>query len=204
MSVPGRSRPARYPRRRWSIVAVIVPWLPLAHQGDQKPVTMREVSIRGRAVATPDGGTVQVVLQAKVATPIGRVPINGHVRLRYDCDARFSGTISYHPLVRLLAKIKGLQLVTATDGRAVVSDSLGPQACPALQANSIEGQASVEALQLSGFIKLDAESLFFRGPAWLVGDTLYHSRFNTRVRERDVLVEMNLYERRPTAAARVR
>lgn len=178
---------------RWPLLITLVPCLLLAGQ-NRTPVSMRDVSIRGRAMSAPGGGVVQVILRAMVGTPIGRVPINGHVHIRYDCEARFTGRITYHPLVRLLAKIKGLELVTGTDGHAVLGDSTATRPCPALDVANIQGQASVQELQLSGFVRFDADSIAFRGPAWLEGDSVYHSRLTARAWNRDILVVVNLHE----------
>lgn len=171
----------------WCLVA---PWLVLSGDEAQKPVPMRDVAIRGEASGAVR--QVKVVLEARIGTPIGKVPINGHLRLEYDCESAFSGTISYNPIVRLFAKIKGVDLITVVKGAVEVEEG---ESCPAMDVRMIRGRAQVDTTQLSGLILFDGDSLPFRGPAWMVGDTSYHAKLAASLRGKAVHMTVSMFER---------
>lgn len=174
---------------RWSWL-VVAPCLVLAGDDAQKPVPMRDVAIRG--AATGASRQVKLVLEARIGTPFGRVPINGHVKLGYDCDAAFRGTISYHPVVRLFAKLKGVDLITVLRGGVRLEEG---RECPAMEVREIRGRADVQATQLSGWLLFDGDSLSFRGPAWMVGDTSYHARLDAMRSGQAVHLTVSMFEK---------
>lgn len=178
---------------RWHMLFAIVPCLALTNgEGDPQPVPMRDVTIRGSAQA--EAKEVKLVVQAAIGTPIGRIPINGHIRLRYDCSSEFTATVSYHALVRFFAKLKHVDLITAMDGRVQLEGQESSE-CPVMAVQQIVGRAEVEATQLSGWLKLDGDSLAFRGPAWMVGDSSYHSVAASIRGGRQLELRVNMYER---------
>lgn len=178
------------------LAALLLPAIAVVGMDEQAPVPMRDVSIRGSAVAAPGGGggTVDLVIQSVIGTPIGRIPISGHMRLVYDCDAAFRGRMSYNPIVRLFAKIKGVDLIRTVNGR-LESDDAARAECPALQAANIVGAAKTDSMTLSGFVRLDQDSVRFRGPTWMSGDSAYHAMLGSERQGRQLTLHVNMYER---------
>lgn len=177
------------------VLAMVIPCVTLAASAtEQTPVPMRDVTIRGSAAGTPEGGTVSLVVQATIGTPLGRIPINSHMKLSYDCGAEFRGRMSYHPLVRMVAKVKGMDLIRTVSGR-IEADSAGTRACPGQTVGQISGAARVDAMTLSGYLRLDGDSVGFQGPSWMAGDTSYHSMLSARRGERQLVMAVSMYER---------
>jgi hypothetical protein len=164
--------------------------LPLVALQSQKNVPMKDVDIRGRAVAPTR--EVRIVLEAGIGTIFGRVPIRGNTLLTYDCSSAFKGRVSYSAWVRFFAKLKGVDLLTDIDGTVAVAER--PE-CPVVSADVIVGYASVDTSQLSGWVKLDRDSLSFAGPAWVMGDSSYHATLTTSLRGKQVELRVNMYER---------
>jgi len=182
---------SKVPRSRWRMLFAVVPCLTLTEgDGDQHPVPMRDVAIRGRAHGL--SREVNVVLRARIATPIGKIPIDGHMRLLYDCTSAFTAKVSYNPFVRFFAKLKRVDLITEIDGRVQI-DSAPP--CPTMDAQRILGRAEIEVTQLSGWLNIDNDSLAFRGPAWMMGDSSYHALLAGTHRGRRMQMSVNMYER---------
>lgn len=177
------------------VLAMVLPCVTLgASAKDQTPVPMRDVTIRGSAAGSPQGGTVSLVVRATIGTPLGRIPINSYMRLSYDCAAEFRGRMSYHPLVRVFAKVKGMDLIRTVNGR-IESDSAGAGACPGQTVGQIAGAARVDAMMLSGFLRLDGDSVGFGGPSWMAGDTSYHSVLSAERGGRRLVLTVSMYER---------
>ena len=177
------------------VLAMVIPCVTLGGPAnDQAPVPMRDVTIRGSAAGSGEGGTVSLVVQATIGTPLGRIPINSHMRLSYDCAAEFRGRMSYHPLVRVFARVKGMDLIRTVSGR-IESDSAGTSACPGQTIGQISGAARVDAMTLSGFLRLDGDSVGFRGPSWMAGDTSYHATLDAERGGRRLVMAVSMYER---------
>lgn len=134
---------------------------------------------------------IDAVIRVAVATPIGKIPVSGHGQLRYDCTGAFSGTMSYNPVVRFFARIKGIALVTAMDGNIVSTD---PVACNSSDVQMLFGRADVDSTLMKGWIKLATDSVPFRGPAWTVGDSTYHTVLSARIQNRPLSLHMNMYK----------
>ena len=134
-----------------------------------KPVPMREVTLLG--VMRPEPREVSAQIIATIGTPIGKIPIRGKLFMRVACAGTFRGTISYHPMVRFFARIKGVDLISDLDGAIA---PLQAETCAALTADSIHGKAVVEKTQLRGALSLAGDSVRFSGPTWMVGDSTYH------------------------------
>ena len=68
-------------------------------------------------------------------------------------------------------------------------------ACPVMDAKNIQGRAEVEVTELSGWLNIDSDSLGFRGPAWMMGDSSYHALLAGTHRGRRLQMSVNMYER---------
>ncbi|MEK7401199.1 MAG: hypothetical protein AABZ80_02430 [Gemmatimonadota bacterium] len=174
------------------ILAFALPGMAMSGDDTQRrTVPMKDVAIRGSAVAATRA--IALVVQSVIGTPIGRIPVNARMRLTYDCQSRFTGAVTYHPLVRLFAKIKGVDLVAHMQGS--VSQEGGGD-CPLMDAPDIQGRAKADATEMSGFIWLGRDSLGFRGPAWMLGDTSYHSVLAAQRGARKIVLRVSMYEQR--------
>lgn len=134
---------------------------------------------------------VQAMIRVAVATPIGKIPVNGHGTLKYNCAGSFSGTMSYNPIVRFFAKIKGVALVTALDGDFVSADRVD---CSSALVRTLTGRADVDSTVMKGWVKLGADSVYFLGPAWTFGDSTYHSVLAARLQGKPIELRINMYK----------
>jgi len=155
-----------------------------------KAVPMRDITLSG--IVDPERRSMAATVVAAIGTPIGKIPIRGNLQLRIDCAGAFAGTISYHPMVRLFARIKRVDLVTELDG-AIVRDALAD--CTSLSSDTVRGTAVVEKTELRGGLRMAADSVHFIGPAWTVGDSSYHSVLRVTRSEHSLDLRVNLYER---------
>ena len=134
---------------------------------------------------------IEALIRVAVATPIGKIPVSGHGALKYNCAWSFAGTMSYNPLVRFFAKLKGVALVTALDGEIVTSD---PVDCSSSEIRTLIGRADVDSTLMKGWIKLGVDSVPFRGPAWTFGDSTYHSVLAARMQDKPMELRINMYK----------
>jgi hypothetical protein len=155
----------------------------------QTAVPMKNIELH--ATLTPHTREVDATIRVAVSTPVGRIPVSGHGRLQYNCAGAFSGTMSYNPIVRFFARIKGVGLVTALDGHIV---SEGPVDCSSSHVRTFIGSADVDSTLMKGWIKMAGDSVPFRGPAWTFGDTTYHSILTTRIKDRPLDLHINMYK----------
>ena len=172
----------------WRLALALLPLI--AQQSGKKNVPMRDLAIRGNAVASQR--EVRIVMEAGIGTILGRIPIRGNTHVTYDCNSTFTGKVSYSGWVKLFAKLKRVDLLTEMDGVVAIQDR--PD-CPVLAVQAIIGRAVVDTSQLSGWLKLDGDSLSFGGPAWLVGDSSYHASLTATHRGKQVEMRVNMYER---------
>jgi hypothetical protein len=155
-----------------------------------KPVPMREVVLLG--IMRPEQREVSAQVIATIGTPIGNIPIRGRILLRVACAGTFRGTITYHPMVRFFARLKGVDLISDVDG------AIEPQhveSCATLPADSIRGKALVEKTHLRGALSLAGDSVRFAGPTWMVGDSTYHGLLRVTRGTALMDIHVNLYER---------
>ena len=155
-----------------------------------KAVPMREVVVLG--VMRPEPREVSAHVIATIGTLIGNIPIRGKILVHVACEGTFRGKISYHPMVRFFARLKGVDLISDLDG------SIAPprvNSCATLTADSIHGKAVVERRQLRGAVMLAGDSVRFSGPTWMVGDSTYHGLIRLTRGSSLVDVHVNLYER---------
>lgn len=155
----------------------------------QTPVAMKNVELQ--ATLRAQTREIDAVIRVSVATPIGRIPVSGHGVLKYNCAGSFSGTMSYNPIVRFFAKIKGVKLVTALDGEIKHTD---PIDCSSTLVRTLAGMADVDSTLMKGWIKMGSDSVPFRGPAWTHGDSTYHSILATRMENKPVELHINMYK----------
>jgi hypothetical protein len=155
----------------------------------QAPVAMKNVEIR--ATLRPDNREVDATIRVAVATPIGRIPVSGRGQLHYDCEGLFSGTMSYNPVVRFFARLKGVALVTAMDGRFITAK---PIDCTASAPRAMNGRADVDSTLMRGWITIDSDTVPFRGPAWTHGDSTYHTVLSAERANRPLTLHMNMYK----------
>ncbi len=155
----------------------------------QTPVPMKDVEIQ--ATLHPVSREVNAVIRVAVSTPVGRIPVSGHGRLKYSCDGLFRGSMSYNPIVRFFAKLKGVALVTALDGKMVTTE---PIDCNASLTRTLVGRADVDSTLMKGWIKLGSDSTTFSGPAWTFADSTYHSILSAHRTERPLMLHINMYK----------
>jgi hypothetical protein len=129
-------------------------------------VRTRDLELRGMIRQAQREAIVQ--LRAHVATPFGRIPVTGYGNLRYDCAGAFSGTVDYKPVIRLLAQLKGIDLVRTIEGRLTFSV---PPDCDSGPDLVLAGRAYIDSLQVRGWFRLANDSTTFRGVTWWDGES---------------------------------
>ena len=175
---------------RSPIPTAMLPLFVLAtNAGSQTPVSMKNVELY--ATVTGENRQVEAIVRVAVATPIGKIPVSGHGQLKYNCTGSFSGTMSYNPIVRFFAKIKGVALVTAMDGQLVSAE---PVDCSATLRRTFVGRADVDSTAMKGWIKMGADSVVFNGPAWTFGDSTYHSILGANMQNTPLELHINMYK----------
>ena len=154
----------------------------------QAAVTMRDIELSGIL----RGATREIAAEFKVAvaTPIGRLPVTGHGRLKYDCGGSFRGSIGYHPIVRLFARIKGLALVKSLDGTIKFEK---PPHCSSMSQYALRGRAAVDSTTMAGWVRMGGDSINFRGPTWIAAD-IYHGVLKANYRNNPFEMRINMYE----------
>jgi hypothetical protein len=155
----------------------------------QTPVSMKNVEMQ--ATLHADTRQIDAVIRVAIATPIGKIPVSGHGKLEYSCAGTFTGTMAYNPIVRFFAKIKGVALVTALDGHVVTVE---PVDCTSSLVRKLVGRADVDSTLMKGWIKMGADSVGFRGPAWTFGDSTYHSVLATHLENKPLELHINMYK----------
>jgi len=155
----------------------------------QTAVPMKNVEMH--ATLSSETRQIDAVIRVAVSTPIGRIPVSGHGVLQYNCAGSFSGRMSYNPIVRFFARIKGVALVTALDGHVVTED---PVDCTSSIVRTLFGRADVDSTVMKGWIKMGADSVPFRGPAWKYGDSTYHSILLARMQDKPLELHINMYK----------
>lgn len=170
----------------WGFFASAVYVSDLAAQG---PVSVKNVEME--ALFRPQTRAVEAVLKVAVATPIGKIPVSGHGKLHYKCDGSFRGTMSYNRIVRFFARLKGIALVTALDGRIFTDE---PMDCSGSQVHALIGRAHVDSTLMSGWVKIEGDSVSFSGPAWTFGDSTYHSLLDAKLRNKPLKLQISMYK----------
>lgn len=169
--------------------AVFPLFVAAGNAASQTPVSMKNVELY--ATVKSETREVEAVIRVAVATPIGKIPVSGHGALKYNCAGSFSGTMSYNPIVRFFARLKGVALVTALDGRLVTGE---PVDCSSASQTTFVGRADVDSTLMKGWIKMGVDSVNFHGPAWTFGDSTYHSILAAQMRGRPMELHINMYK----------
>jgi hypothetical protein len=162
--------------------------LPLA-MTTERGVPLREISVRG-SVDQPSR-QIRGSISTSVPTPVGKVPVNGRVVAEYTCEGAFAGTVSYAFLVRLAAKVKRVELVNRLDGRVI---ALLETEC-VRAAEVLSGRFSISDGTLSGYVRVDEDSLGVQGTVRAVGDDGYHAELRPTDGQESYSVVIDLYER---------
>lgn len=180
-------------RKRW-MTGLIVPTF-LASMTiagtmlDMQGVPVGDVEVWG--TMNPTQRAVLGALRVHVKTPFGRIPITARATATYDCSATFGGALRYSALVRFLARLKGVDLVSQADGAV---ELLYPWDCAAPPAE-FSGRVVIRDTVLTGFLRLGADSIPLNGRTWTVGDSTYHTYIQAQRLCDPFTVQLNLYER---------
>lgn len=156
---------------------------------DMKGVPVGDVEVWG--TMNPTSRAVDGALRVHVKTPLGRIPITGHATATYDCSAKFGGALRYSALVRFLARLKNVDLVSQADGAI---ELLYPWDCAA-PPRDFSGRVVIRDTVLTGFLRLGEDSIPLHGRTWAVGDSTYHTYIQAQRLCDPFTVQMNLYER---------
>lgn len=149
-------------------------------------------SIAIRATVSAPLHEVRGTIGTSVSTPFGALPVSGRVVVTPACDGTFAGVVRYSFLIRLGARIKGIALVSALDGRVARSALLD---C-ALSAGELSGLLQISDSTVTGSIRGTADSLPVRGVVRAIGDTAYQVVLTALANEAADTVFVNLYARR--------
>ena len=172
-----------WPRlRRESILLAV----PIVLAGDDR-FPLNELALDGSVQSLQLEGTVSTA----VRTPIGRIPVHGRVAARHACDGTFAGTVTYSRLVRFAARLRGISLVTALDGRLRDADTRG---CTGVVA-TLSGQFRLADSVVVGDLATERASWFVVGVVRGVGDTAYHAELDMVTATHRATVSLDLYER---------
>ena len=154
-----------------------------------KGVPVGDVEVWG--TTSPGHREVEGALRVHVRTPFGRIPITGRARATYDCNATFGGALHYGALVRLLAHLQGVDLVSQADGAIELPYAWDCASPP----HAFRGRVVIQDSVLSGFLRLGEDSIPLRGRTWTIGDSTYHSLIQAERSCDPFAVRLNLYER---------
>jgi hypothetical protein len=152
-----------------SALVVLSPRLSAGVSTQDRTVPMRAVTIT--AIADPVSRRAQATVTTSIATFFGPVPLRSRIEANVDCAGAFEGSIGFHPLVRLLARLKGISLATHIVGR-LEPPCGGP--CLPLPVDTLVGSVTVHDKMLEGVVRLAGDSVRIAGRAWMVADTAYH------------------------------
>ncbi len=171
-----------------------------------RPVSARSIGIS--AAIDASALSIRGAVTATVRTPIGSIPVTGHLQATYSCDARILGALSYHPLVRLFARIKGVGLVRSVE--ASVSPVAG-SSCASFP-DSLTGHVTISDPLVTGSITVGSETVLLRGPTWAVGDSVFAANLLASRPGHSYMVQIEMFfkdrsgsaDRRPSLRAPLR
>jgi hypothetical protein len=142
-----------------------------------------------------DGSLRSRLLEGRVSTavhtPIGRIPVHGRVVAHHACDGTFTGTVTYSRLIRLAARLRGISLVTALNGRVHDADGRG---CDEV-ALTVAGQFHLADSLVVGDLRTGHAAWVIIGVVRAVGDTAYHATLDMAAVTHRATVSLDLYER---------
>jgi len=120
-------------------------------------ISLDDVELRGRL--EPVVRHITARIGTTVHVPFGSIDVSGHVSAQYECTGAFSGTVTYSRVIRVLAAIKHVTLVSSVSGRAepgVEFDCDAPR-------DSIGGDFHIRDSVLTGLVRYGSERLSVRG-----------------------------------------
>lgn len=168
--------------RRASIVLA----LPVVLAGNDR-FPLNELALHGTVRSRQLEGTVSTA----VRSPIGRISVAGRVVAHQACDGTFTGTVTYSRWVRLAARLKGVSLVTALDGRLHDADV---RSCTGV-AVTLSGQFRLADSVVLGDLTTETTAWVIAGVVRAVGDTAYHAELDVAATTERATVSLDLYER---------
>ncbi|MGQ0714908.1 MAG: hypothetical protein ACT4PJ_14485 [Gemmatimonadaceae bacterium] len=172
-----------WPRlRRESIVLA----LPVTLAGSSG-FPLNEIAVDGVVRARQLESTVSTA----VSSPIGRIPVTGRVFAHRACDGAFAGTVTYSRWVRLVARLRGISLVTALDGRLHDAD---PASCTEM-ASTLSGRFRLADSVVIGDLATEIGAWVIVGVVRAVGDSAYYAELTMAAATNRAAVSVHLYER---------
>lgn len=171
------------PRLRRESIVLALPVLFASNEG----FPLSEIAIHGVMRSRQLEGRISTT----VASPIGQLPVSGRVLARRTCDGTFAGTVTYSTIVRLAARLKGVRLITALDGRVHPSDT---SSC-AIAAETLFGQFRLADSVLIGDVRTEETVWIVLGIVRALGDSAYHAELSTASATHPATVSLYLYER---------
>lgn len=190
-AAPNLTRDGSRPRGAAAVLAVITCLtmsLPVPLDAQSRiPVRTRDLELRG--VIHQQSMRASAELRAYVATPFGRIPVTGHARLTYTCTGSFHGSVDYNVLIRLLARLKDIDLVTHVQGQ-LIHDR--PPRCGSGPDVVVFGQAVTDSLDLSGWARVASDSFTFQGTTWYDGRD-HHGEVASVGRENGLRVSYTMF-----------
>jgi hypothetical protein len=127
---------------------IAVPALLLASGG----LTVRELSFHGTLHAATQ--QLDATIATAVHTPFGALPIGGQVRATYACDGTVRGIVSYGVIVRFLARLRGLTLVSAAEASIGVRRDWNCRNAP----DSVTARFAVNDTIVTGTVKFGGQT----------------------------------------------
>jgi hypothetical protein len=173
--------------RPTTVLLALVPLIGAVAVGGGVPVG--DVEVWG--ALRPTQQQVEGALRVHVRTPLGRVPITGRANATYTCNASFIGSLHYGPIVRLLAHFKHVDLVSKAEGAVVLPDEWDCRAAPA----GFSGRVTIHDSVLTGFLRLDDDSIPLTGDARTVDDSTYRTIIQAERAVAPFSIRLSLYER---------
>jgi hypothetical protein len=170
----------------YSQLAVLVPTLLLLAGSWPR---LDDVHVRG--VVDPATHTVKATLTTGVRTPLGTVPVTGHARGTYRCDASFSGTIRYSPVLRVLARLRGATLVNTLQGHVQTAT---PWDCAGM-ADRFAAHLSFQDTLFTGQLIYNDTALPVSGVTALSGPRAFRSSLTARQSTHEYTVHVEFAER---------
>jgi hypothetical protein len=170
---------------------MVVPMVLVASLGlaVSDPIRLTPVHVVGEV--QPATRTVDGTITTAVRTPLGNVPVTGHVQAYYRCDATFSGTVRYSPVIRFLARLRGATLVNTMDGRMEARE---PWDCRTGRGR-FAGRFTFADTVMKGHLLHRGDSIPVDGFAWVRGERQFQSRLMVRHAAGGYTLHVSLAER---------
>lgn len=156
---------------------------------DGAPIRIEQIVIHGQV--HPVTREVRGTITTDVRIPFGKVPVTGQARVRYGCNAHFSGTLDYGSVVRVLARMKGVALVSVMEGRLDSRESWDCRSAP----GDFTARFSLRETAIAGHVVSNGSSVTVSGRAWDAGGGVFHTRMSTTHGGGGYTLHVSFYER---------